>query len=262
MDLPSIFDWRYWKLTMFSLRKQRLSIDLDFSSSFLRSGAGSDFVFVLVRFVIAKWSIGWWFEIGCYHVYVHTSKHVRFQLDLTEILPDARIQSSWAVLFMTAWGHRRCTELVLRSHHWSRSPPSWNNDFSAGLYRFPEPRMGGIQLGRWRKDVLVVLVRCHVSIYWVIRGVCHLSFGNRCQIEMCVTDLHVRCFETRGHIWNRKWLPQDPHYLLTIHHAVMTSQGLVERSHWESKYLLMLKPGGWSLFCATAIAIGWMMNWT
>ena len=93
-------------------------------------------------------------------------------------------------------------------------------------------------------------------------GVCHLCFGNRCQIDLCVADVHVWCFETRGHIWNRKWLPQDPHYLLTIHHAVMTFQGLVERSHWESKYLFMLKPGGWSLLCATAIAIGWMMNWT
>ena len=60
--------------------------------------------------------------------------------------------------------------------------------------------------------------------------------------------------------WNRKWLSQEA---LFAHEgsSVMTSQGLVERSHWESKYLLMLKPGGWSLFCA--IAIGWMkMNWT
>ena len=40
-------------------------------------------------------------------------------------------------------------------------------------------------------------------------GVRHLCFGNRCQIEMCVADVHVWCFETRGHIWNRKWLPQE-----------------------------------------------------
>lgn len=158
-------------------------------------------------------------------------------------------------------GHRRCIELVLRGHHWSRSPPSWNNDFSAWLYRFSEPRMGGIQLGGWRKDVLVVLVRCHVSFYWVIRGVCHLCFGNRCQIDLCVADVHVWCFETRRHIWNRKWLPQEAF-------TVRVPQSWPLKDWWRDLIESRNTSSCWSLedgHCCvllTAIAVGRMMNWT
>ncbi len=46
------------------------------------------------------------------------------------------------------------------------------------------------------------------------------------------------------------------------HKWPMTSQGMVERSHWGSKYLLMLKPGGWSLFSAIAIGWRWIEHYT